>query len=112
MKIKKECKNEVARKRGYSSFRHLVFIAPNQIIVDDSIDEAMELYAEQFKPKWISVEEKEPKCYERIIFLDTSLKFPDNSFTGIMDIDGRFWADGLMNQKFGVTYWMPLPIKQ
>lgn len=85
--------------------------------------QAMEEYADQFKPKWISTEERLPLCYQRgkwdgersdiVAFKDEiGNKFIGRLYSG--NLDGHFfeeWYHGkeeyCVSEK--VTEWTPLP---
>lgn len=74
--------------------------------------EAMQEYAEQFKPKWISVEERLPEeeGFEFIIFGRYAADCPDRVMTAQFNFKkGYFHVKGVKSKN--VTHWMPLPTK-
>lgn len=58
-KTLEECKEEYAVTRGYASWKSLMRFSWDSVTVGDmvnkSLSEVAELYADQFKPKWIPV---------------------------------------------------------
>jgi len=68
-------------------------------------EQALVEYADQFKPKWISVEEGLPESYVNVLvyYDDDGLYRVDT-----MIHNGKKWIYQWTN-KFTVTHWMPLP---
>lgn len=54
-------------------------------------------------PKWISVEERLPKCGERVLITDGAAVFEV-----YLSISHKWVRSGLLWQE-NVTHWMPLP---
>lgn len=58
---------------------------------------------------WIDVNDRLPEPMKKVLFLDTSLAYPDNCYTGVYYGKGTFRRSGNYNIANGVTHWMPLP---
>jgi hypothetical protein len=112
-----DCKNEVAKKYGYQSWSEIDWYAEDMHNVDDwplgvqSLyeHEAIQIYADQFKPKWIPVSE-----YEVGIYSEVRIKLYEGSELNVLaQSDGDFWWDvkDLFINLESVEFFMPLPDK-
>lgn len=75
------------------------------VSVEDAI-EAMKIYGEQFKPKWISVEERQPDQEGICLTLRTSKR--SGLFMITAHHEGKSYPINLTGWH-DVTHWMPLP---
>ena len=67
----------------------------------DRFERAMETYAEQFKPRWISVKDKLPDLYLNVLCLHQS-----RNLVQLGSFDGEEW---IIKELFEVTHWLPIP---
>lgn len=125
MKTLLQIQDEVAIKEGFENFNECLMNTTlglfNPIVNTSAvrvINEAAEIYAEQFKPKWISVDERLPetnlgssfKYSEVVSVLTTSENYPTTARYEI-DEDVKQWFCLLTDCDVDVTHWMPLPEK-
>tara|TARA_R110002096_G_scaffold306489_2_gene501156 strand:- start:2094 stop:2294 length:201 start_codon:yes stop_codon:yes gene_type:complete len=60
--------------------------------------------------EWIAVKDRLPEEGKKIMFLDDSLKYPDNCFTGIMHRNEKWFKSSSYVVNYSkVTHWMLLP---
>jgi len=62
--------------------------------------------------EWISVKDILPENTMKVFFMDTSMLYPDNVFSGVYykHLD-RWIRSGSLNQQNNITHWMPIPPK-
>lgn len=89
------------------------YFDPNGYCEFDSLVKLLDEYADQVKPKWISVSDELPKPYESVlIFSGSQVKFGWKQ-------DQEYYKRRIPIDKFtssigevrNVTHWMPLPEK-
>lgn len=73
------------------------------------IIQAMQTYAQQFKPEWTAVEDGLPIEHRKIIFLTDNVLFPDNSYTGTYSQGNWHVSGNYRPVEAKVTHWMYIP---
>jgi|GEM_PF-6590921 len=105
MKTLEEIKESYADARGFDSWDDYKNVSP----VDESVfDKIAEAYADQFKPKWIPVEERLPRT-EKSGWVNVIVKDGGKYF--VMSLPSA--TPGIMLRDPSgtavITHWMPLP---
>lgn len=101
MKTLLEIQDEVCKWLGYISIDKALDVCGSNLI-HKICNEAAEIYAEQFKPKWISVDERLPDKYGKFwVYRKGCNKQHYETWNGI----------GWASNNNDITHWMPLPEK-
>lgn len=111
MKTAEEIMQQAAENLGWQSFNSMLYCEESDVIENIVLDR-IEQYADQFKPKWISVEGELPECNEH----DESAYLQCNNelsgqFVGWYNSNNREWYASIYtasNAPIIVTHWQQL----
>lgn len=109
MKTAEEIQDEYAQSKGYDNFYCL--LKDDLRASDLHVRKVQELYADQVKTKWISVEERTPEFGEEFNCVQDLADGGEtvSSITEFDAIKNIFCYPGTDCQQSGITHWMPLP---
>lgn len=116
--------NDRSKDHGYASWLVLC-LRGSFTQINEVVDHSSEIYAEQFKPKWISVKDNLPEAWEEVLVCQhkCNIKYP-SQYIGMLDFseenrltwfiyasnDGFIEHDKIVNSQdmLSITHWMPL----
>ena len=75
------------------------------------IQVCMEEYATQFKPQWISVEERLPDNIDNVLAYNNNMYNQDCCVEVAFFDEDKQWKGAPIYFTDGITHWMPLPEK-
>lgn len=102
--MKKEMKSKeeiLSTKDSYYSTN--VYKTGEKAYRESDVLKAMQSYADQFKPKWISVDERLPERNKNVLVMRR--KYELTAFQR----DGIFYSNETALKLEGIKFWQPLP---
>lgn len=58
---------------------------------------------------WIDVNDMLPEKHKKLLFLDDSVKYPDNAYTGVYYGNNTWHRSGSFTPQSNITHWMYIP---
>lgn len=110
MKTYQRILQEELQKEGYVNAQNLIVNAGSHC-VEQVFEDTTKRYANQFKPKWISVEERLPNHFNPVIGAFVSTNYVDCCIVVkyVRQDCSVCFTDVLGESQLDITHWMPLP---